>query len=185
MEIVQTQTSIATLITDDELKLQNRKDELIPELELTQSAERDMSCIGAIEQRIEFIVPQTDDPATPCCTIRAVFLGSFWCICLSFANTVLAFRTNAFGIGANIAVILSYPIGLFLAAIIPKSMPILNPGSFSVKEHVLVFIMASCSGQPYGIDNVVAQAMPTLMNNSNITFGHALSFVLCENNEKA
>ncbi|KAJ3141976.1 hypothetical protein HK100_004457 [Physocladia obscura] len=128
-----------------------------------------------IIDRLDFIVPQTDDPSIPTLTFRAVLLGTLWGAGLSFANTLLAFRTSAFSVGANIAVILSYPMGVFLASVLPSG--ILNPGPFTVKEHVLIYIMASCSSQPYGIDNVVSQAMPTLMNNTNITFAHAFGFI--------
>ncbi|KAJ3005603.1 UNVERIFIED_CONTAM: hypothetical protein HDU68_004542 [Siphonaria sp. JEL0065] len=38
--------------------------------------------------------------------------------------------------------------------------------------------MAACSGQPYGIDNIVVQIHPTLMANTDITFIQAFSFVL-------
>ncbi|KAJ3003443.1 UNVERIFIED_CONTAM: hypothetical protein HDU68_005695, partial [Siphonaria sp. JEL0065] len=37
--------------------------------------------------------------------------------------------------------------------------------------------MAACSGQPYGIDNIVVQMHPTLMANTDITFIQAFSFV--------
>ncbi|ORY47245.1 OPT superfamily oligopeptide transporter, partial [Rhizoclosmatium globosum] len=124
------------------------------------------------------IVPQTDEPSTPAFTARAVFLGTLWVVLLSFANTALSFRTVAFSVGANIALILSYPMGLFLAAALPRSVPVLNPGPFSLKEHVLVYIMASCGGVPYGIDNVVAQIMPDLMGNTDISFLSSLGFVL-------
>ncbi|KAJ3078831.1 hypothetical protein HDU99_000360, partial [Rhizoclosmatium hyalinum] len=133
--------------------------------------------IKEVEERIDFIVPQTDDPSTPAFTFRSVLLGTFWVVILSFANTSLSFRTAAFTVGANIALILSYPMGLFLAAVLPKSIPVLNPGPFSLKEHVCIYIMASCGGVPYGIDNVVAQIMPDLMGNTDITFFQSLSFV--------
>ncbi|KAJ3028853.1 UNVERIFIED_CONTAM: hypothetical protein HDU68_000726, partial [Siphonaria sp. JEL0065] len=132
--------------------------------------------IKEIEERIDFIVPQTDDPNTPAFTFRSIFIGTIWCVLLSFANTALSFRTNAFSVGANIALILSYPMGLFLAAILPSGF--LNPGPFSLKEHVLIYIIASCSYQPYGIENVVSQMMPDLMGNTDITFIQALAFVM-------
>ncbi|ORY45524.1 OPT superfamily oligopeptide transporter [Rhizoclosmatium globosum] len=134
--------------------------------------------IKEVEERIDFIVPQTDDPSTPAFTFRSVLLGTLWVVLLSFANTALSFRTAAFSVGANIALILSYPMGLFLAAVLPTSVPWLNPGPFSLKEHVCIYIMASCGGVPYGIDNVVAQIMPTLMGNTDISFMQSLGFVL-------
>ncbi|KAJ3064653.1 hypothetical protein HDU98_011960 [Podochytrium sp. JEL0797] len=114
----------------------------------------ELSDITDVIERIEFIVPQTDDPSTSAFTVRSFVLGTFWCILLSFANTTLSFRSNPF-------------IG-----------NIINPGPFTMKEHVLIFIMASSSQAPYGIDNVVVQAMPQLMNNTGIKFIHSLAFVL-------
>ncbi|KAJ3126476.1 hypothetical protein HK100_010229 [Physocladia obscura] len=149
------------------------KQDLVEDLEVAGDVEVDD--IQDIIDRLEFIVPQTDDPSTPALTFRSIFLGTLWAAGLSFANTVLAFRTGPFAVSANIAVILSYPLGVSLAAVLPSG--ILNPGPFSVKEHVLIYIMASCSGQPYGTENVVSQAMPTLMNNTNINFGSAFAFV--------
>ncbi|KAI9340546.1 OPT oligopeptide transporter protein-domain-containing protein [Obelidium mucronatum] len=132
--------------------------------------------INDVEERINFIVPQTDDPSTPAFTVRSVVLGTIFCVLLSFINTLLTFRSNAFAIGANIAVILAYPIGLAWAALLPKGN-IINPGPFTMKEHVLIFVMASCTGLPYGLDNVVVQAMPQLMGNESITFIQSWAFV--------
>ncbi|ORY37108.1 OPT superfamily oligopeptide transporter [Rhizoclosmatium globosum] len=165
-------TKTADIVAEKEHQLDDLKHEH-PELE----DDVEISDIKEVEERIDFIVPQTDDPSTPAFTFRSVLLGTIWITLLSFANTALSFRTVAFGIGANVALILSYPMGLFLAAVLPKSIPLLNPGPFSLKEHVLIYIMASCGGVPYGIDNVVAQVMPDLMGNEDITFLHSLGFV--------
>ncbi|KAJ3076913.1 hypothetical protein HDU98_011009 [Podochytrium sp. JEL0797] len=128
------------------------------------------------EEHIEFIVPQKDDPTTPAFTARSVFMGVLFAVILSFVNTVLSFRSVPFSIGTIVAIILSYPLGLFFASVLPKG--ILNPGPFSMKEHVLVYITASVSSTPYGIDNVITQMHPDLMDNGNITFFSSLAFVL-------
>ncbi|KAJ3120373.1 hypothetical protein HK100_012826 [Physocladia obscura] len=150
--------------------------DIVVAVDAESQSDVEVSDVQEIIDRLDFIVPQTDDPNTSALTFRSIFLGSAWAIVLSFANTVLAFRTSSFSVGANIAVILSYPLGLGFASILPKG--ILNPGPFTLKEHVLIYIMASCSGQPYGTENVVSQAMPALMNNTNIKFIHALAFIL-------
>ncbi|KAJ3027335.1 UNVERIFIED_CONTAM: hypothetical protein HDU68_003996 [Siphonaria sp. JEL0065] len=138
--------------------------------------EEELEAIKEVQDHIEFIVPQTDDPNTPAFTFRSVFIGTLFCIVLSFANTCLSFRSAPFGIPAVAATIISYPMGIFMAKVLPSGF--LNPGPFSMKEHVIVFIMASCSGQPYGIDNVVVQMHPTLMANTDISFMSAFAFVL-------
>ncbi|ORY45751.1 OPT superfamily oligopeptide transporter [Rhizoclosmatium globosum] len=136
--------------------------------------------IQDIEAHIEFIVPQTDDPSTPAFTFRAIFIGTIFCVLISFANTALSFRANAITVPPVVATILSYPLGVFFSKVLPSGF--LNPGPFSLKEHVLIYVMSSTSnangGLPYGIDNVVSQTYSELMGNTDITFISALGFVL-------
>ncbi|KAJ3029070.1 UNVERIFIED_CONTAM: hypothetical protein HDU68_000197 [Siphonaria sp. JEL0065] len=132
----------------------------------------------AISSSIEHIVPKTDDPNTPAFTFRALFLGCLFGIGLSLANSVWAFRTNASisTSGATFAVVASYPLGILWSRML-RPHPFWNPGKFSIKEHVVIYVLTHASSVPYGMENVVSQAMPTLMNNENITFFHALAFV--------
>ncbi|KAJ3086068.1 hypothetical protein HK100_008825 [Physocladia obscura] len=107
--------------------------------------------VNDVLERLDFIVPQTDDPSTPTFTFRAVTIGVIWCLFLSFVNTLLSFRTNSFGVGANVALILSYPIGLAWHATFTQG-GFLNPGPFNVKEHTLIYLLAACgTGTPYGL----------------------------------
>lgn len=123
------------------------------------------------------IVPQTDDPNLPQFTARVAVLGLFWCITLGVANTILSFRTVSFVIGSTIATLLTYPMGIFLAGVLPKGS--LNPGPFNVKEHVLVSIIASGGvAGAYGIDNVVTQKFRLYIGNDNIGFGESFAWVL-------
>ncbi|KAJ3023020.1 UNVERIFIED_CONTAM: hypothetical protein HDU68_008829 [Siphonaria sp. JEL0065] len=132
----------------------------------------------AISSSIEFIVPKTDDPDTPALTFRAMALGFCFGAFLSLANSMWAFRTNAniAATGATFAVVASYPLGLLWHKFIPKHK-FWNPGKFTVKEHVLVYIITHASSVPYGMENVVSQAMPELMNNTSITLFTSLAFV--------
>lgn len=115
-----------------------------------------------------------DDRSVPQLTVRAIFLGCLWAIFLACANAMTAFRNNTFLVPTALASIASYPMGLFLAAVLPKG--ILNPGPFSVKEHVLVYVIAgSAGGQPYGINNVVAQKL--FFEDTNVTILNALAWV--------
>ncbi|KAI8823274.1 OPT oligopeptide transporter protein-domain-containing protein [Chytriomyces cf. hyalinus JEL632] len=141
-------------------------------------SERDteLDDIEQVESHLDFIVPQSDDPSTPAFTVRSVTLGIFWCIVLSFSNCVLSFRSVPFIIDGLVAAILAYPLGNLWAALPYNKL--LNPGPFTVKEHVLIYVMAATATVPYGIDNVVTQVHPALMNNTNITFLQSLSFVL-------
>lgn len=101
------------------------------------------------------IVPVTDDPTMPQFSFRVLVLGTFWCVAfagtfflLSYtslvANMCLSFRTNPFVIDTSVAILLSYPLGKFMARWLPSGM--LNPGDFNVKEHVLISIIAGAGG---------------------------------------
>ncbi|ORY48040.1 OPT superfamily oligopeptide transporter [Rhizoclosmatium globosum] len=133
----------------------------------------------AIASSVEHLVPLKDDPCTSAFTFRAVLLGCLFGLGLSAANAVWAFRTNASitTSGATFAVVASYPLGLLWHRIFPKHA-FWNPGPFNVKEHVVIYVLTHASSVPYGMENVVSQAMPTLMNNKDITFFHALAFVI-------
>ncbi|KAI9202616.1 OPT oligopeptide transporter protein-domain-containing protein [Polychytrium aggregatum] len=134
--------------------------------------------------QISSVVPTTDDPSTPCFTIRALFLAVFFAALTSAVNVVLSFRTNAFTVPAYVSVIVSYPMGIFLAKILPdvrfKLFGVensLNPGPFSVKEHVLIYIMSN-SNTPYGIDNVVGQIASVYLNDTAIKLWHSILWIL-------
>jgi hypothetical protein len=107
------------------------------------------------------VVPETDDPTQPTFTLRVVILGVLWATFLALSNTVFSFRKNPFGIPTTIVVLLAYPMGLFME-LLPNYKICgfhLNPGKFTVKEHVLIVMIASAAGhRPYGVDNVVGQA---------------------------
>ncbi|KAI9208542.1 OPT oligopeptide transporter protein-domain-containing protein [Polychytrium aggregatum] len=134
--------------------------------------------------QVSAVVSTTDDPSIPCFTIRALFLAIFFCIFTSAVNVVLSFRTNAFSIPAYVPVIISYPLGNLFAKILPdvrfKLFGVensLNPGPFSVKEHVLIYIMSN-AGTPYGIDNVIGQIAPQFMGDTNIQIWQSMLWIL-------
>jgi len=123
------------------------------------------------------IVPMTDDPSVPQFSFRVIVLGLFWCILYSIANMILTFRTNPFAIETSVSILLSYPAGNLMAKYLPKGF--MNPGPFSVKEHVLISIIASAGGAgAYGMDNVIVQRSKMFMGNENITFIESLCWVM-------
>ncbi|KAI9204444.1 OPT oligopeptide transporter protein-domain-containing protein [Polychytrium aggregatum] len=134
--------------------------------------------------QISAVVPTTDDPSTPCFTVRAMFLGIFFSVLTSAVNVILSFRTNSVTLPAYIAVIVSYPIGIFFAKFIPdvrfKLFGVensLNPGPFSIKEHVLIYVMSN-AGTPYGVDNIVGQASPLYLNDTSIQAWQSILWIL-------
>ena len=117
----------------------------------------------------------TDDPNTPTFTFRSVTIGCFFAILLSVGNTILSFRTNSISIPDSLTIIVGYPIGVAMAKLLPRG--ILNPGDFSIKEHVLVNMIAySAAAEPYGLDNVIGQRR--YLNQESVTFWSSLAFVL-------
>ncbi|KAH6595228.1 hypothetical protein BASA50_006021 [Batrachochytrium salamandrivorans] len=125
----------------------------------------------------EGMVPESDGPDMPSLTARMVVLGTIWAVFLGIMNGIFSFRTNYFFISSNAAAILSYPLGIFFASVLPRG--ILNPGPFTIKEHVLVYIIASSAGgRPYGVDNIVGQKFPRFMDDQSVTFWNSILFVI-------
>jgi hypothetical protein len=96
------------------------------------------------------LVPTTDDPKLPSFTFRVLVIGSLWNVFLAVSNGIFSFRTSDFGIPGIVATLLSYPMGIFLSRVLPRrKINIfgwyweLNDGDFSVKEHVLIYVIAA------------------------------------------
>jgi OPT family oligopeptide transporter len=112
-------------------------------------------------EQVRLTVPITDDPTQAVLTFRTWVLGLAACILLSFVNQFFQYRSNQLSIGSVTIQILVLPIGKFMAAKLPKkqvSIPFtkwsfsLNPGPFSMKEHVLITIFANCgAGGVYAV----------------------------------
>ncbi|KAI8819428.1 OPT oligopeptide transporter protein-domain-containing protein [Fimicolochytrium jonesii] len=137
-----------------------------------------------IARKINSVVPLTDDPNAPQMSFRAMFLGTIFGCILCACNNIFAFKTTQLIIPPTVAVLLSYPLGVFMAKALPHTKVFglnLNPGPFTVKEHVLVSMIASAAGGggggiPYGMDNVVAQK---LIGGQDIKFLPALAWIIC------
>ncbi|KAG0335424.1 hypothetical protein BG005_004588, partial [Podila minutissima] len=82
------------------------------------------------------------------------------------------FRTQPMTISTLVIQLLSYPLGKFLARVLPSGF--LNPGPFNVKEHVLVALTANCAGgTAYAVDIIVIQKVFYLQD-----FGFGANFLL-------
>ncbi|KAJ3191697.1 hypothetical protein HK101_007491 [Irineochytrium annulatum] len=111
---------------------------------------------------VDAVVSRTDDPTIPANTFRVWTLGIIFCGGLAFMNTVFSFRTNSFTANPLIGVLVAYPLGLFMAAVLPTGKIIgdfsLNPGKFSHKEHGLIYIFCnSGANTAYAIYNIIGQ----------------------------
>lgn len=123
------------------------------------------------------LIDTSDDPNTSCITFRSVTIGMLFAFLLSIVNTILNFRANLFILPASVAVLISYPIGVFMARVLPASNKFLNPGPFTVKEHVIIYVFANAAGGlAYGIQNVVAQKI--YLDDTSVTLVPSVLFVL-------
>ncbi|KAJ3281751.1 hypothetical protein HDU76_008861 [Blyttiomyces sp. JEL0837] len=115
---------------------------------------------------VDAVVSRTDDPTLPALTFRVWIMGLFWAVVLSIVNTLFTFRTNQLSVNPFIGVLLSYPLGIFMAAVLPTKKfnlgPLgefsFNPGKFNHKEHALIYVMCNTSSGPaYALYNIIGQ----------------------------
>ncbi|KAG0084837.1 hypothetical protein BGZ93_000997 [Podila epicladia] len=116
-------------------------------------------------EEVRVTVPNTDDPSIPCNTFRMWFLGLLFTCIISFVNQFFYMRQTTISIGYSVVALVSLPLGHFMAKVLPTTQYSLfgynfslNPGPFSIKEHVLIGTMTACnSGGAYAVDIVVLQ----------------------------
>ncbi|KAG0199496.1 hypothetical protein BGX28_007254 [Mortierella sp. GBA30] len=116
-------------------------------------------------EEVRVTVSNTDDPSMPYNTFRMWFLGLLFTAIISFVNEFFYLRQTTVSIGYAVVALISLPIGHFMARVLPTRQFnffgfefSLNPGPFSIKEHVLIGTMAACnSGTAYAVDIVVIQ----------------------------
>jgi len=106
-------------------------------------------------------VANTDDFDMPVSTLRTWFLGLAFAIIMPGLNQFFFFRFPAVQISGIAAQLLIFPFGRAAAAFVPNWTIFgvrLNPGPFTVKEHVLVTIMATVGiGSAYATDIIAVQ----------------------------
>ncbi|KAF9111126.1 hypothetical protein BGX27_005361 [Mortierella sp. AM989] len=152
--------------TFDEKKVDNPDD-----LGLNAVLEEDNSPI----EEVRVTIPNTDDPSIPCNTFRMWVLGVLFTAVISFVNQFFYLRQTQISIGYPIVALISLPIGHFMAKVLPTrewKIPTwkirnrefgeweftLNPGPFSLKEHVLIGTMVACNtSTAYAVDIVILQ----------------------------
>ncbi|KAI8865477.1 OPT family small oligopeptide transporter, partial [Ramicandelaber brevisporus] len=112
-------------------------------------------------------VSNKDDPSLPSLTFRVWVLGLFFTCLLSFVNQFFWFRAQPITLGTLVVQIVVFPLAKFLEWALPRTQFAtfgwrwsLNPGPFSIKEHVLICIFASAgAGTVYAVDIVVIKKM--------------------------
>ncbi|KAF9285516.1 hypothetical protein BGZ68_003795 [Mortierella alpina] len=126
-------------------------------------------------EEVRVTISNRDDPSIPYNTFRMWFLGLIFTAIISFVNQFFYLRQTSISIGYSIVALLSLPLGHFLAKVLPTRrfrIPLLfclptskygfsftlNPGPFSIKEHVLIGTMAACNtSTAYAVDIVILQ----------------------------
>ncbi|RDA93324.1 hypothetical protein CP533_2015 [Ophiocordyceps camponoti-saundersi (nom. inval.)] len=118
-------------------------------------------------------------------TVRAWLIGLFFVTLGSGLHMFLSMRSPAISLPAIVVQLLAYPVGCLWARIIPNRVFTtfghrwsLNPGPFTIKEHVVISLMANVSiGGAYSTDALVAlRARPFF--NLDFGWGFALLFTL-------
>ncbi|KAF9991370.1 hypothetical protein BGZ79_004610, partial [Entomortierella chlamydospora] len=66
------------------------------------------------------IVPNTDDPSLPTLTFRFWLMATGFSALISFFNQFFWFRENPITIGMTVVQLLAFPIGKFMARILPS-----------------------------------------------------------------
>ncbi|PLW16069.1 hypothetical protein PCANC_15352 [Puccinia coronata f. sp. avenae] len=136
---------------------------------------------GTAESMVEKVVPESDDPAMLTNTIRVWFIGVTLGAMCAGINQIFSFKSNGINFGGFFIILVSYAAGKLMAATLPSwnikflnpfgflstrrpnrwvwevSLS-LNPGEFSVKEHILIGVLAGCaSAAAYAGDIVAVQ----------------------------
>ncbi|KAJ7894815.1 OPT oligopeptide transporter [Mycena leptocephala] len=128
--------------------------------------DKDAAIAGILEDdspypEVRSAVANTDDPTIPVATVRAWTLGIFWAIIIPGLNQFFFFRYPAVTVTSIVAQLLTFPLGRAWARLFPNISLFglqLNPGPFSIKEHVLITIMAGVgAGSAYATDIVAVQ----------------------------
>ncbi|VDB96230.1 unnamed protein product [Peniophora sp. CBMAI 1063] len=104
-------------------------------------------------------VANFDDPTMPSSTIRAWVLGLLWALVLPSVNQFFLLRYPTIYVNQLVAQLISFPMGRLWARAMPQvklfGVP-LNPGYFTIKEHVLVTVMAGVGSQAAYATEIVA-----------------------------
>ncbi|KAJ7655686.1 OPT oligopeptide transporter protein-domain-containing protein [Mycena polygramma] len=128
-------------------------------------------------------VSNIDDPDMPALTIRMWFVGFFLCMISGSLNVFFNFRSPAPSVIPLALLLIAYPVGKFLAFVLPittyrfRSFEFsLNPGPWNIKEHVLVFMMANVAiGNPYALNTIVVSEF---FYDNKVGYWFALTLVL-------
>ncbi|KAI0327741.1 OPT oligopeptide transporter [Cubamyces sp. BRFM 1775] len=118
-------------------------------------------------------VANYDDPSMPVNTLRAWLLGIIWAMIIPGVNEFYYFRYPSIMVGGIVAQLVSFPIGRAWARWLPNVKILgvsLNPGIFTIKEHVLITIMAGVGAQAAYATEIIAVQRVWYKQNFNFAY---------------
>ncbi|KAI3850490.1 hypothetical protein MKW98_000300 [Papaver atlanticum] len=134
-------------------------------------------------EEVRVTVTNTDDHTLPVWTFRMWVLGTISCCLLSFLNQFFSYRSQPLVVTQITVQVAALPIGHFMSRILPTRtfhLPgfgsrdfSLNPGPFSMKEHVLISIFAN-AGSAFGAGSAYAVS---IVNIIKAFYGRNISFL--------
>ncbi|WFD22648.1 hypothetical protein MEQU1_001322 [Malassezia equina] len=99
---------------------------------------------------IRQVVSETDNPNLPSLTFRAVVLGTLFTILGAGMSQLFFYKSNAPSFSSYFVILVTLPLARWMAKVLPDRVVNifgwrfqLNPGPFSVKEHVLIAVIVS------------------------------------------
>ncbi|KAJ7960963.1 Oligopeptide transporter [Quillaja saponaria] len=135
-------------------------------------------------EQVRLTVPITDDPSERALTFRTWVLGLISCALLAFVNQFFGYRQNQLYVSSVSAQIVALPVGKLMAATLPKKqiqVPFtnwsfsMNPGPFTLKEHVLITIFASAGSNSVYAVNIITIVKVFYHRNLHPLAGYLLS----------
>ncbi|KAK8853053.1 hypothetical protein IAR55_003754 [Kwoniella newhampshirensis] len=107
-----------------------------------------------IPELVRNTVSFEDDETLPIITFRSLLLSAIFCTIGSVVSQLTYFRTTTAPFPVFFVILASAPLGRLLARVLPAyTVPLgrfsfsLNPGPFSIKEHVIIGIAANAGSQ--------------------------------------
>ncbi|KAK0566916.1 hypothetical protein OC844_000514 [Tilletia horrida] len=105
----------------------------------------------ADDNPVRKVVPETDDPSLPSLTFRVFLIGTFLCVLGAAVAQTFFYKSNSPSFSSYFVILVSLPTGRWLARVLPPKIvhvPFfgsfsLNPGPFSIKEHLLIAVLTS------------------------------------------
>ncbi|CAF1183244.1 unnamed protein product [Didymodactylos carnosus] len=113
-------------------------------------------------EEIAGIVSNKDIPDMAIITFRSCLIGILFTALVSSLDQYLYYRTNSYALPQFVLLLLTYPLGRLLSWCLPsKPFTIwkwkisLNPCSFNIKEHAIIYIMIYIASQTVAAIDIV------------------------------